>query len=260
MSEPAIALPDPVRDRAEALVSRFDSLICPASMERARTWMEAGLKASLDLYRDMTFAELIEAFPGGCVITAEIVETADRLEPSWSQGSTGEFHIDYVAFRLREACEACLAAQAVGDAMAAERAKYLSPVWPQRGSTSSYTRRWATPSPRQITSGLLPMRAGASETLFTELATAPPTFTSMSGISPTLPALAQQGQKRSTVLAPVPAGSQAARLRSRRVSGGDRQHGDRREAHGRLRRDPSRGSERSVERSGSRRPKGQGLG
>ena len=127
MSEPAIVLLDPVRDRAEALVSRFDSLICPASMERARTWLEAGLKASLDLYRDMAFAELIDAFPGGRVIMAEIVETADRLKPSWSQGSTGEFHIDYVAFRLREACEACLAAQAVSDAMAAERAKYLSP-------------------------------------------------------------------------------------------------------------------------------------
>ena len=147
MSESAIVLLDPVRDRAEALVSRFDSLICPASMERARTWLEAGLKASLDLYRDMAFAELIDAFPGGRVIMAEIVETAGRLKPSWSQ-----------------------------------------------------------------------------------------------------------------VLAPVPAGYQAARLRSRRISGGDRQHGDRREAHGRLRRDPSRGSERSVEPSGSRRPKGQGLG
>lgn len=58
----------------------------------------------------MTFGELIEAFPGGSSLMSKIVETADRLRPGWSQGTGGQCHIDYVAFRLREACEACLAA------------------------------------------------------------------------------------------------------------------------------------------------------
>ena len=95
-------------------------------MERARAWIEAGLERSLDPYRLMTYRELIETFPDGISMVAKIVEKADRLQPGWSQGTSGECHIDYVAFRLREACEACLGAEAAGDEMAAERAKYLT--------------------------------------------------------------------------------------------------------------------------------------
>ena len=127
MSEPAIIQPDSARDRADSLMSRADSLICPESMERARAWIEEGLQSSLDTYRLMGFADLIEAFPGGRSMMRGIAETADRLDPEWLQGSAGERHIDYVAFRLREACEACLAAQAASDKMATERAKYLAP-------------------------------------------------------------------------------------------------------------------------------------
>ena len=114
------------REFAQALISRADSLICPDSMERARAWIEAGLHHSLDPYRLMTFRDLIEAFPDGISMVAEIVETADRLQPGWSQGSSGECHIDYLALRLREACEACLAAEAASNEMAAARAKYLN--------------------------------------------------------------------------------------------------------------------------------------
>lgn len=125
MSDASIARIGSTLERTQALISRADSLICTDSMERARAWIEAGIQSSLDPYRSMTFGELIEAFPGGRSMAAEIVETADRLDPGWSQGSSGEIHLDYVAFRLREACEACLGAQTAGAETAAERAKYL---------------------------------------------------------------------------------------------------------------------------------------
>lgn len=126
MPESSVAHLSSVRELAQALISRADSLVCPDSIESARAWMEAGLRHSLDPYRLMTFRDLIEAFPDGISMVAEIVETADRLQPGWSQGSSGEHHIDYVTFRLREACEACLAAEAASDEMAAERAKHLT--------------------------------------------------------------------------------------------------------------------------------------
>ena len=131
MPESATAHPSSVCAASEALIARADSLVYTDEMERTRVWIEAGLRVSLDRYRPQTFRELIDEFPEGGSIVAEIVQNANGLQPDWSRGSVGDCYIDYVVFRLREVCETCLAARTLGETLAAERSKYLIPALAQ---------------------------------------------------------------------------------------------------------------------------------